>query len=319
MERKYPFSEVRFIWMNGELVEFADAKVHVLSHALHYASAVFEGLRAYATPNGPALFRFDEHLDRLIDSARIYRMAIPFSREELADAMHLTLDANELEGCYVRPLVYRGFGWLRVNPTPCPVEVAIAAWPAPGRLLGAEAIENGVDIRVSSWRRPGPGVLPANAKASGNYLGGQLIALEAIASGCPIGIALDSQGNVSEGSTENVFLVSGDRITTPPMGASILAGITRDAVMTIAREMGLEVEEAAIPRGALYTGDEVFLAGTAVEIVPVRTIDGLAVGAGAPGPVTRRLTDRFMELATGLAADEYGWRTPVRRRVASLG
>lgn len=312
IERKFPFSEARFIWMNGELVDFEAAQVHVLSHALHYGSGVFEGIRGYDTPEGPAVFRLPEHIRRLEASCRVFRMDIGYSHGELCGAVLATLRANQLKGCYIRPLVFRGFGsTLRIDPQLCPVEVVVAAWPTSARYLGAESLENGIDVCISSWRRASPDVLPVNAKATANYLSSQLITMEAHANGFDEGIALDAAGNVGEGAAENVFMVVDGELRTPPVSSSILAGITRDAVLTLAREMGLTVRERAIPRGHLYTCDELFFTGTSVELTPVRSVDRIPVGEGRPGPVTRSLMDRLLAIARGEAEDLYGWRTPV--------
>jgi branched-chain amino acid aminotransferase len=313
-----PFSGIRWIWMNGAMVEFEKATTHVLTHALHYGSGLFEGIRCYNTKQGSAVFRLPEHLKRLENSCKVYRMDIPFCREELTRAVCDTITANELEACYIRPLIFRGFGSPGINPLPLPVEVVIAVWPW-GKYLGDEAQDQGVDVCVSSWRRSGPGAAPAVAKATGNYLNSQLVKMEAITNGYAEGIALDIQGHVSEGSGENLFMVHEGVLLTPPVSASILAGITRDAVMTIARDLGIEVHERQIPRGLLYTCEELFFTGTAVEITPIRSVDRLAVGEGKPGPVVRRLIEQFNGLVRGDLPDRHGWLTPVERPVAVLG
>jgi branched-chain amino acid aminotransferase len=296
--------------MNGRLVEFEKATVHVMAHALHYGSGLFEGIRCYRTPNGPAIFRLQDHLKRLENSCKVYRMEIPFSREELIQACFDTIRANELEECYIRPIVFRGFGTVGINPLKSPVEVAIATFPW-GRYLGDDAVEKGVDACVSSWRRSGLGSSPALAKATANYLNSQLIKMEALANGYAEGIALDSNGYVSEGSGENVFLVQEGALYTPPVSSSILPGITRHSVLVLAEEMGIEVRRIAIPRGMLYTCDEAFFTGTAVEITPIRSIDRVTVGEGCPGPITRRLTREFLAITRGEVPDRYGWLTPV--------
>lgn len=306
-----PFEEVKKIWMNGRLVDFADAKIHVLTHGFHYGSGLFEGIRCYNTQNsGPAIFRLDEHTRRLYDSCKIYRMDVPFTPEEFKQACLETVAANEFDDCYLRPLVYRGFHSLGVYPAACPVDVVIAAWKW-GKYLGPEALEQGVDVRVSSWNRMAPNTFPALAKATGNYMNSILIREEAAADGYAEGIALDVHGYVSEGSGENVFLVRDGRIYTPPLGASILAGITRDSVLRIARDFGYEIVESLIPREALYIADEVFFTGTAAEVTPIRSVDRIPVGSGRRGPVTERVQKDFFGLISGTVEDRYGWLTPV--------
>jgi branched-chain amino acid aminotransferase len=306
-----PFEEVKKIWMNGKLVDFADAKVHVLTHGLHYGSGLFEGIRSYVTKDrGPAIFRLDEHTRRLFDSCKIYRMEIPFSFEEIRQACIETVSANEFEDCYLRPLVYRGFHSLGVFPAACPVDVVIAAWHW-GKYLGPEALEQGVDVCISSWNRMAPNTFPALAKATGNYMNSILIRQEAAIDGYSEGIALDVNGYVSEGSGENVFMVRDDKIYTPPIGASILSGITRDCVIRLARDFGYEVTETLIPREALYVADEVFFTGTAAEVTPIRSIDKITIGKGRRGPVTARIQKEFFAYIAGEIPDRYGWLTPV--------
>lgn len=300
-----PFAGVRWIWMNGRLVEFEKASIHILSHALHYGSGVFEGIRCYKTKRGPAVFRLQEHLERLENSAKVYRMPIPYSADELTEAVAETIRANEFESCYIRPIVYRGFGTLGVNPLRSPVDVAIAVWPW-GKYLGEEA-ESGVDVCVSSWRRVSPDALPAVAKATGNYLNAQLIKMEALTNGYIEGIALDHRGFVSEGSGENVFLYFNHGLVTPPVAASLLSGITRDAVLTIAGDLDIPVRREMVPRGHLYTCDELFLTGTAAEITPVRSVDRIPVGKTCPGPVTQQIMERFHGIVTGEIEDRHGW------------
>jgi branched-chain amino acid aminotransferase len=309
------YPEVRWIWMNGRLVDFEKANVHVLTHALQYGSGVFEGIRAYDTRQGAAVFRLDAHVRRLFSSAKIYRMEIPLSQEELAGAILDTIRGNEFGACYIRPLVYRGFGPMGVNPLPSPVDIAIAAWPW-GSYLGDEAIERGVDACVSSWRRAAPSTFPATAKATGNYLNAQLIKMEALANGYAEGIGLDVQGHVSEGSGENLFLVRNGVLVTPDLSSSLLSGITRDAVTTIAKELGIEVREQLVPRGHLYTSDELFFTGTAAEITPIRSVDRIPVGNGRPGEITQRLIAEFHRVVTGETEDRHGWLTPVGVPVA---
>ncbi|HVR10441.1 MAG TPA: branched-chain amino acid transaminase [Thermoanaerobaculia bacterium] len=311
-----PFANVRWIWKDGKLVEFEKATVHVLTHALHYGSGVFEGIRCYRTVNPetsevtPSIFRLPEHLSRLVLSAKVYRMELPFSVPELRDAILETILGNGFEACYIRPLVFRGFGSMGVNPLRSPVEVVIAAWPW-GKYLGDEALNQGVDACVSSWRRPSSSTLPAMAKATGNYLNSQLIKMEAVTNGFVEGIALDAGGYVSEGSGENLFLVQGGVLLTPPVSASMLPGITRDAIITLARDAGIEVREQVVPRGLLYTCDEMFFTGTAAEITPVRSVDRIAVGSGRPGEVTLRLAAEFMGIISGEIKDRHGWLYPV--------
>ena len=306
-----PFDEVKKIWMNGRLVDFADAKIHVLTHAIHYGSGLFEGIRCYVTKSeGPAIFRLNEHVRRLYDSARIYRMDVPYSMDEFKRACVDVVAANEFEDCYLRPLIYRGFHSLGVDPSKCPVDVAIAAWQW-GKYLGAEALEQGVDVRVSSWNRMAPNTFPALAKATANYMNSILMRMEASADGYVEGIALDVHGYVSEGSGENIFLVRDGKIFTPPLGASILAGITRDSVMTIAKDLGFEIVEGLIPREALYVADEVFFTGTAAEVTPIRSIDRITIGAGHRGPVTERIQKEYFAYIQGDVPDRYNWLTPV--------
>ena len=299
------FAGIRCIWMNGRLVDFEKATVHVLSHALHYGSGVFEGIRCYNTKQGPAVFRLPEHMVRLENSAKVYRMPLAYTNHELCEAVCETIRANDLDSCYVRPLVYRGFGTMGVNPLRSPVEVMIAVWSW-GKYLGEEA-EQGVDVCVSSWRRISPDAMPAVAKATGNYLNAQLIKMEALANGYVEGIALDARGFVSEGSGENVFMVQNGVLITPPLAASVLSGITRDAVVRIAQDLGIAVREEQIPRGQLYTCDELFMTGTAAEITPIRSVDRIPVGRGCPGEVTRQVMKEFQGIITGESEDRYGW------------
>jgi len=316
MTSKSPFDGIRYVWMNGRLVDFEKATVHVMAHALHYGSGLFEGIRCYKTPAGPAIFRLQEHLKRLENSCKVYRMEIPYTREELTRACFDAIRGNELEECYIRPIVYRGFGQVGINPLKSPVEVAIAVWTW-GRYLGDDAIEKGVDACISSWRRSGLGSSPALAKATANYLNSQLIKMEAIANGYAEGIALDSNGYVSEGSGENIFVVQEGALYTPPVSSSILPGITRSSIMTLAEEAGIDVRRVAIPRGMLYTCDEAFFTGTAVEVTPIRSVDRVAVGETMPGPMTRRLMTEFLDITRGRVPDRHGWLTPVPAAVAA--
>jgi branched-chain amino acid aminotransferase len=296
--------------MNGKLVPWDEARIHVLSHVVHYGSSVFEGIRCYDTKRGPAVFRLREHVRRLFDSARVYRMPIPFSVDQAVAACLETVKANGFRECYIRPVAFRGYGDVGVNPKGCPVDLVVATW-AWGAYLGSEALERGVDVQVSSWTRLAPNTLPAMAKAGANYANSQLIKMEALANGYAEGIALDSQGFVSEGSGENLFFVRDGRLATPPLDASILPGITRASVIVLAREQGLEVVEQRVPREALYLADELFFTGTAVEITPVRSVDRIEVGAGRPGPVTRGLDAAFRAILSGEVEDRHGWLTPV--------
>src|SRR4051794_27508542 len=287
--------ETEKIWMNGELVPWADAKVHVLSHAMHYGSGVFEGIRAYATDRGPGVFRLMDHLRRLERSSEVYFMQLPYSLEELRAATHEVIAANAIETCYVRPLAFRGYGELGINPLACPVDVIIAVWPW-GAYLGEEALETGVRVMTSSWRRIGPNTLPATAKASGQYLNSQLAKMEAMHSGYDEAILLNEQGYLADGSGENVFMVQDGVLTTPPVTSSCLPGITRDTVIRIARGMGYEVRETDVVRSNLYHADEVFFTGTAAEITPIRSVDDHEIG---PGPITKRIQSEFFAITTG--------------------
>lgn len=305
-----PMTKQPYIWLNGELVAWDEAKIHVLSHVVHYGSSVFEGVRCYATNNGPAIFRLTDHSRRLLNSAKIYRMPIAYSVDELNAACKQIITANKLESGYLRPVAYRGYGSLGVDPRGCPVDVAIAAldW---GKYLGDAALEDGVDVCVSSWTRIAPNTLPAMAKAAANYMNSQLIKLEAIQHGYSEGIALDTEGYVSEGSGENIFLVNNGRLVTPPLNASVLPGITRDTIIKLAKTRGIEVIEDRIPREALYLADEVFFTGTAAEVTPIRSVDKITIGAGRRGPITATLQSAFFGLLTGETPDQWGWLEPV--------
>ncbi|MFC1682852.1 branched-chain amino acid transaminase [Candidatus Zixiibacteriota bacterium] len=298
------------IWMNGKLIDWDDAKIHILSHVVHYGSSIFEGARCYATPNGPAIFRLHAHTKRLFNSCKIYRMEIPYTPEQINQAILELIKVNQLEECYIRPLVYRGYETLGVDPRKCPVDVSIAVWRW-GKYLGEESIEKGVSVCVSSWNRMAPNTFPFMAKAGGNYMNSQLIKLEALQDGYSEGIALDVFGTVSEGSAQNLFLLMDGKLHTPPLSASILAGITRDSVITLAGEMGLEVIEQYIPREMLYIADELFFTGSAVEVTPISSVDRILIGSGKRGPVTKELQERFFGLVTGQAEDQYGWLTHV--------
>ena len=298
------------IWHNGELIPWDDAQIHVCSHVVHYASAVFEGIRCYSTQSGSAVFRLDDHIKRLCQSAHIYRMPIGFGAEALEEACLETIRANGMESCYIRPIVLRGYHSLGVSPLECPVEAYVAVWEW-GKYLGEEAVEEGVDVMVSSWNRVATNTLPGIAKAAANYMNAQLIKMEALQNGYAEGIALDARGYVSEGSGENIFLVRNGRLVTPPLAASVLPGITRETVMVLARELGYTVEESDVPRENLYIADEVFFTGTAAEITPIRSIDKILVGLGSRGPITAQLQEIFFAHVEGRTEDRHGWLTPV--------
>lgn len=301
-----PMAKMDYIWFNGELVNWDNATIHVLSHVVHYGSSVFEGIRCYETPRGPAIFRLQDHTRRLFNSAKIYRMELPYTEEQINQANHEVIRANKLRSAYLRPVAFRGYGSLGVDPRPCPVEVAVAAmnW---GKYLGDEALEQGVDVGVSSWTRIAPNTLPAVAKAAANYMNSQLIKLEAIQHGYVEGIALDVDGYVSEGSGENLFLVRNGTLITPPLASSVLPGITRDTIITLAHEQGIPVREERIPREALYITDELFFTGTAAEVTPIRSVDGIQVGIGKRGPVTEQMQRAFFGLINGEIEDRWGW------------
>jgi branched-chain amino acid aminotransferase len=305
------------IWMNGKLVEWKDATIHIGSHVIHYGSGVFEGARCYATPKGSACFRLDEHLTRLQNSAKIYRMEYPLDLAGWRDAVLQTIRANQMKACYIRPLVYRGYDTLGVNPLPNPVDAAILVWEW-GAYLGQDALESGVDMKISTWARMAPNTLPAMAKATANYANSALIKMEALADGYSEGLALDVSGNVSEGSGQNVFIVRDGAIYTPPLSASILGGITRDSIITLARESGYQVAEMNLPREALYIADEVFCVGTAAEVTPIRSIDKLKIGSGRRGPVTEALQRAFFQVINGEVPDRRGWLTYVYHEESAL-
>jgi branched-chain amino acid aminotransferase len=298
------------VWRDGEMIEWRDATIHVMSHVAHYGSSVFEGIRCYETPDGPAIFRLHEHIRRLVDSARIYRMPVRWSADELAQATVDTVAANGVRHCYLRPVIMRTGEQMGIMPNDLFVETFVVAWHW-GTYLGEGALENGVDVCVSTWRRSAPDTLPTLAKAGGGYLGSQLAKQEARLRGMAEAIMLDAFGYVAEGTGQNVFLVRDGAVWTPPVSAGILAGITRDSVIRIARDLGLEVREENVPRELLYIADEVFFTGTAAELTPVRSVDGITVGRGSRGPVTREIQDRFLGIARGIIPDPYGWLTPV--------
>ncbi|MGC1660514.1 MAG: branched-chain amino acid transaminase, partial [Candidatus Acidiferrales bacterium] len=286
------FPKTEKIWHNGKLIDWDDAMIHVLSHVVSYGSAVFEGIRAYETPQGPAIFRNREHMQRLLNSAYIYRMDVPFTLDELCEANLDLVRVNKVKSCYLRPIVLRGYGSGGVDPAGNPIEVYLGCWEW-GRYLGDEAMKSGVDVCVSSWNRPAPNTLPQMAKAAANYMNSQLIRMEAIANGYVEGIALDTNGQVSEGSGENIFVVYDGGLLTPPISNSALPGITRNSVMAIARDLGIPVAEQIIPREMLYISHEVFFCGTAAEVTPIRSIDRIKIGSGTRGPITKRIQDEF--------------------------
>ena len=294
------------IWMNGALVDWADAKIHVASHVVHYGSGVFEGARCYSTPRGSACFRLDAHMRRLYDSAKIYRMEPEMDQARLTNAVLDTIRANEYKACYIRPIVYRGYEALGVNPFSCPIDIAILLWEW-GAYLGQDALEQGVDVRISSWSRAAPNTFPTLAKSAANYANSQLIKMEAVVEGYSEGIALDTHGHLSEGSGQNLFIVRDNILYTPPLGAAVLPGITRSTVVQIARDLGFEVREESLPREMLYIADEAFFVGTAVEITPIRSADKITVGAGKRGPVTGAIQREFFAVINGDSPDRHGW------------
>lgn len=299
------------IWRNGEFIAWDDAKIHVLSHVVSYGSSVFEGIRCYETSSGPAIFRLQDHVRRLVDSAKIYRMdTFSFTRPQLEEAMLDLVRVNGLKSCYIRPIALRGYGEIGVLGTKNPVDVYLACWEW-GKYLGEEALAQGVDVCIASWTRMAPNTLPALAKAGANYMNSQLIKMEAVANGYSEGIALDSNGQVSEGSGENLFVVRDGKLITPPIGASVLPGITRDTILTLAREMSIPIVESNIPRELLYIADEVFFTGTAAEVTPIRSIDRITIGAGKRGPITEMLQTEFFALVNGTKPDTHGWLSKV--------
>ena len=303
--------ETEWIWKDGAFIRWSDAQVHVLSHSMQFGSSAFEGIRCYNTSKGPAIFRLREHLTRLMNSVKIYRMELTYSIDDLIAATREVVTRNHVATCYIRPMVVRGYGAAGMVPFESPIEVYIPCWPW-GAYLGEEALEKGVDACVSSWHRMAPNTVPALAKIAGNYLSGQLIKMEALANGYAEGIALSTTGTVSEGSGQNVFLVADGALVTTPLDGSLLGGITRDSILALARRDGLTVREQTIPREMLYMADEVFFTGTAAELTPVRSIDRITIGAGKPGPVTTQLQRAFLDIAHGRADDTFGWLTHVR-------
>lgn len=306
-----PIQEAKYIWKNGEMIPWAEATTHVLSHALLYGTCAFEGIRAYDTPKGTAIFRTKEHVERLFYSARIYDFPIPYTEEEIAEACRQVVRENGLKSAYIRLNAYLGYGEMSPSATKgLTGDVVAAAFPF-GRYLGPDAIENGIDVCVSSWRRSAPSTIPAGAKISGNYLSSRLITLEAKKRGMAEGIGLSHDGNVSEGGGENIFLVRKGKIYTPPFSASILHGITRDSVMQIAQDLGFEVIEQTMPRELLYGADELFFTGTAAEVTPIKSVDGVEVGKPGKKEVTKAIQDKFFGLFDGSTEDKWGWLDPV--------
>ena len=305
-----PFSQNGKVWMNGKLIPWSEANIHIASHVIHYGTSLFEGFRAYDTPKGSAILQLQAHTKRLYNSCKMYRMDIPYTQEEFNSAIIDTIKANQLSSCYIRPIVYRGYGTLGVDPFPCPVDCAILVWEW-GQYLGDEAVEKGVDVRVSSWLRMAPNTFPALAKSGANYMNSQLIKMEALTEGYVEGIALNVRGHVSEGSGENVFLVNDGTVHTPPLSASILPGITRATVIQLLKDLEIPVVEDTTPREMLYIADEVFFTGSAAEITPIRSIDKIPIGSGGRGPITKRLQEEFFAYINGEREDRYNWLTYV--------
>ena len=299
-----------WIWFNGQFVPWDEANVHVTTHALHYGSSVFEGIRAYSTPKGPAILGLDQHIRRLYDSCRIIRLEIPYSNDEIVDSLKATIIKNDHDSCYIRPIVFRGAYRLGVDGRACPTDVVIITFPW-GRYLGEDAIEQGVDVMVSSWRRMGLDTHPAMAKAGGNYLNSQFIVMEARDRGFIEGISLDMHGYVSEGSGENIFIIYKEKIYTPPIAASILPGITRQFVITLINDFGYQLREEMVPREMLYIADEIFFTGTAAEITPIKSVDNIGIGRGGRGPITERLQNEFFGIVSGVSPDRFNWLTHI--------
>ena len=304
-------SESEWIWRDGQFIKWQDANIHILAHSVQFGSAVFEGIRCYSTPSGPAIFRLREHLKRMYNSCRIYRMDVRWTMDELVEGSRELVRKNGLDACYIRPMVIRGYGAAGMVPYDSPIETYLPCWPW-GAYLGDEALEKGVDACVSSWHRVAPNTIPAAAKIAGNYLSGQLIKMEALRNGYQEAIALGPDGMLSEGSGQNVFVVEGGALYTPPIDGTLLPGITRETVMTLAKDAGIPVHVQALTREVLYTCDELFICGTATEVTPVRSVDKLPVGDGKVGPITKQLQQRFLDIVNGRAQDVHRWLTPVR-------
>ena len=307
-----PVKKVDQIWMNGTFVPWDDARIHVLSHVVHYGTSWFEGIRCYDTPAGSAIFRLDRHIRRLFDSVKIYRTEIPYTEQQIMDACVETIRTNRMRACYIRPVVYRGYGDVGVNPLPCPVDVSIAVWEW-GTYLGPDALTKGIDVCVSTFNRPAPNTLAGMAKAGGNYLLSQLMKIEAIQAGFKEAIALDVHGQISEGTGENLFAVKEGVVYTPWISSSLLPGITRMSVIQLARERGLEVREVSLPREFLYIADELFFTGTAAEVTPIRSVDRIPIGNGSPGPVTMQLQEAYFDIVRN-GNNLHGWLHPVEQR-----
>ena len=305
-----PVKKTEKIWHNGKFINWEDATIHVISHVVSYGTAFFEGIRCYNGKQGPAIFRLRDHMQRLVNSAKVYRTELPFSTEELCAAACELVRVNKVNSCYIRPIALRGYGEVGVSATQNPVEVYLACWEW-GTYLGAEALRSGVDVCVSSWARMAPNTLPTMAKVAANYMNSQLIHMEAHLNGYAEGIALDTEGCVSEGAGENIFVAREGRLYTPPLSSSVLPGITRECILTLCGDLGVRVEEQRIPREMLYLADEVFFVGTAAEITPIRSVDHIQVGAGQGGPIARRLQDEFFALTSGEKPDRHHWLTPV--------
>ena len=301
-----PFNEKGKVWMNGKLVPWKEANIHIASHVIHYGSSLFEGFRAYDTPKGSVIFRLDAHIKRLYNSCKMYRMEIPFTQDQFEKAVIDTIKANDFKECYIRPVVYRGYGALGVDPFPNPVDSAILVWEW-GQYLGDGALENGVDVKISTWQRMAPNTFPALAKSGANYMNSQLIKMEAILEGYAEGIGLNVRGHISEGSGENIFLVMDGKIHTPPLSASILPGITRDTVIHLAKDLDISFTEETIPREMLYIADEIFFTGSAAEITPIRSVDKINIGKGKRGPITKIIQDEYFAYINGEREDKYNW------------
>jgi branched-chain amino acid aminotransferase len=304
-------TETEWIWRDGEFIRWQDATVHVLAHSLQFGSSVFEGIRCYATPRGPAIFRLEDHLQRMLDSCKIYRMDVSYTLDELVSACCELVERNNVDSCYLRPMVVRGYGAAGMVPFDSPVEVYLPCWPW-GTYLGHGALDNGVDACVTTWHRVAPNTIPAMAKVAGNYLGSQLVKMEALRNGYAEGIALTPDGMLSEGSGQNLFLVYKGTLYTPTINGTLLHGVTRNSILTFARDLGLPVREQEMPREMLYTADEVFLSGTASEVTPVRSVDRIEIGNGRRGPITTQIQQRYLDIARGAVDDPYGWLTYVR-------
>jgi branched-chain amino acid aminotransferase len=304
--------KTEWIWRDGAFVRWEDAHIHVLSHVVHYGSSVFEGIRCYDTPEGTAIFRLEDHMRRFFNSARIYRMPISFSFDALCRACHETVHRNRMPAGYIRPIALRGYGTIGLDPLPAPVEVFVICWPW-GAYHGDDSMQNGVDACISTWQRMEPNTFPAGAKAGGNYLNAQLMRMEAVTNGFAEAIALGTGGLISEGSGQNVFLVRAGTLITPALDGTLLDGITRESILTLARDIGIPVSEQPVPRELLYTCDEAFFTGTASEVTPIRSVDRIPVGAGTVGPITRTLQQRLLGIARGQLPDPYGWRSIVGR------